>query len=148
MNIIYLYYPHFILIGDYTYLHKWPHLVLTNKVYYQLVNVITVHVFPCSVTTYLKVNTLGVSHVPGLQHKVLFQFIRILKSHPYIHHNIVTTLATLDMVWSCGADVNSWQPTCMHQSTLQMLAAARFTIMPCLWFLERRIYMYEYNVLI
>ena len=82
-------------------------------------------------------NTLGVSHVPGLQYKVPFQFIRILKSHPNIHHNIVTTLATLDMVWSCGADVNSWQPTCMHQSTLQMLAAARFTIMPCLWFLER-----------
>ena len=74
-------------------------------------------------------NTLGVSHVPGLQHKVPFQFIRILKSHPNIHHNIYcykfTTLATLDMVWSCGADVNSWQPTCMHQSTLQMLAAAR-----------------------
>ena len=35
---------------------------------------------PCSVfvATHPKMNTLGVSHVPCLQHKVPFQFIRVL----------------------------------------------------------------------
>ena len=62
---------------------KWPHLM--RCVNYQLVNVISCSVF---VTTHLKVVT---DHIPCQLHKVPFQFIRILKSHPYVYINFTTT---------------------------------------------------------
>ena len=44
-------------------------------------------VYSVFVTTHLKVVT---DHIPCLLHKVPFQFIRILKSHPYVYINFTT----------------------------------------------------------
>ena len=44
------------------------------------------YILPCSVfvATHSKMNTLGVSHVPCLLHKVPFQFIRVLNGGAHL----------------------------------------------------------------